>query len=235
MSAKFHKDGTKVYREYMEVEILKPKFDSVLILIEILYIIILIFGIEYACEETIHFLDTGGINMSEEWIEILKNGSIGAAIGAAASLVGSYFMYLGKSKKILEIVQELKGERFNQIREDSKGLSQKSDKLSVEHDKLSAEHDKLKEELFKIYLNQEKEKTARETAARQMPEEGKLLDLVKMVYDNHTKLIERNKELTMEVSRLKAELAQYRQNHEQQDIELSEYEMISDDQEMEML
>lgn len=27
-------------------------------------------------------------------------------------------MYLGKAKKILEIVEELKGERFNQIRED---------------------------------------------------------------------------------------------------------------------
>ncbi len=206
---------------------MKPKFDGVLILIEILYIIILIFGIEYACEETIRFLDTGGINMSAEWIEILKNGSIGAAIGAAASLVGSYFMYLGKSKKILEIVQELKGERYNQIREDSKGLSQKSDKLS-------AEHDKLKEDLFKIYLNQEKEKTAREAAAKQMPEEGKLLDLVKMVYDNHTKLIERNKELMMEVSMLKTELAQYRQNYQQEDMELSEYEMVPDDQEMEM-
>lgn len=213
---------------------MRPKFDGVLILIEILYIIILIFGIEYACEETIRFLDTGGINMSAEWIEILKNGSIGAAIGAAASLVGSYFMYLGKSKKILEIVQELKGERYNQIREDSKGLSQKSDKLSAEHDKLSSEHDKLKEDLFKIYLNQEKEKTAREAAAKQMPEEGKLLDLVKMVYDNHTKLIERNKELMMEVSMLKTELAQYRQNYQQEDMELSEYEMVPDDQEMEM-
>jgi len=188
---------------------------------------IVIVGLGCASEEMIHFIDAGGLNMTEEWMEILKSGIIGTTIGAVVSLIGSYFMYLGKSKKILEIVQELKGERYNQIREDSKALSQKSDKLS-------AEHDKLKEDLFKIYLNQEKEKIAREAAAKQIPEEGKLLDLVKMVYDNHTKLIERNKELMMEVNRLKTELAQYMQNYQQEDLELSEYEMVSDDQEMEM-
>lgn len=221
---------------------MKPKIDGVLIFIEILYIIILIFGIEYACEEAMHFLDTGGINMTKEWMEILKSGIIGTAIGAVVSLISAYFMYLGKTKQILEIVQELKGERFNRIREDSKELSQKSDKLSAGHDKLSAEHgklsaehDKIREDLFKIYLNQEKEKTARETAAKQMPEEGKLLDLVKMIYDNHTKLIERNKELIMEVSRLQMELEQYRQEYEQEDMDFSEYEMVPDDQEMEML
>ncbi|MCI8507280.1 MAG: hypothetical protein HFJ06_01760 [Lachnospiraceae bacterium] len=212
---------------------MKPRFDGVLILIEILYIIIIIFGIEFACEETIRFLDTGGIDMSEEWIEILKNGSIGAAIGAAASLVGSYFMYLGKSKKILEIVQELKGEKFNQIREDSREVSRKSDKLSTEHDKLSTEHDKLREELYKIYLNQEKEKAAKEGAARKLPEEGKLLDLVKIVYDNHTKMTEKNMELMQEVERLKAELAQYRQHDRWEDIELSEYEIRDDEMDME--
>lgn len=204
---------------------MKHKFDGVLILIEVLYIILLSIGMIYASEEIINYIDAGGLDMTEEWIEILKTGVVGAAIGAVASMIGSYFMYLGKSKKILDVVEELKGERFNQLREDGKGILQKNDKLSSEHDKLSSEHDKLssehnklsseheslKEELYKIYLNQETDKAAREAAGKYMPEEGKLIDLVKIVYKNHEKLIRRNAELSMKVQKLEQELQQYRE------------------------
>lgn len=196
---------------------MKRKFDGILIFIEVLYIIILSIGMIYASEEIINYIEAGELNMTQEWIEILKTGVVGAAIGAVASLIGSYFMYLGKSKKILDVVEELKGERFNQLREDGKGILTKGDKLSSEHDKLSSEHDKLssehnglKEELYKIYMNQEKEKAAREAAAKYMPEEGKLVDLVRMVYNNNEKLMMRNAELSEKVRKLEKELQRYR-------------------------
>lgn len=201
---------------------MKRKFDGELILCEILYIILLIFGMEFAAGEIIDYIDAGGFDMPAEWMEILKTGVIGAAIGGVASLVGSYFMYLGKSKKILEIVQELKGERFNQLREDGKGISQKADKLS-------SEHVRLQEELGKIYLNQEREKAVRDATSRQIPEEGKLLDLVKMVYDNHTKLVKRNAELVLEVKQLREELEQYRAMDRQADMEYQEHEVQLDE------
>ena len=78
-------------------------------------------------------------------------------------------------------------------------------------------------------MNQEREKAVRDATSRQIPEEGKLLDLVKMVYDNHTKLVKRNAELVLEVKQLREELEQYRAMDRQADMEYQEHEVQLDE------
>lgn len=91
-------------------------------------------------------------------------------------------------------------------------LSAEHGRLSTEHDRLSTEHNNLKERLEKIYLNQEKDKAAREAAGKTMPEESKLVDLVSEIYEHHNQLMKRNIELENEVIQLKLQLNQYIQS-----------------------
>ena len=91
-------------------------------------------------------------------------------------------------------------------------LSTQHDRLSAEHGRLSTEHNNLKERLEKIYLNQEKDKAAREAAGKTMPEERRLVDLVSEIYEHHNQLMKRNIELENEVIQLKLQLNQYIQS-----------------------
>lgn len=144
-------------------------------------------------------------------------------------------MYLGKSKKILEIVEELRGDRFNRLKEETTGLANGHKELSQEHKELSQEHDKLREELYKIYLIQETAKAEKARAGQTIPEESRLKDLVKIVYENHKQLMKQNAELQLEVKTLKAELQKYRdiENSMTNEMDFATYEMADDEEELE--
>ena len=174
------------------------------------------------------------ISMSAAEVMIWKDGAdvmdiltgiLTACIGAAVTLTGSYFAYLGNTQKILRILEEFRGERYQQLREDGKGILQKSERLS-------AEHNGLREELYKIHMNQETEKAARNAATKAIPEEGKLLDLVKVVFQHHMELTEKNAELMQEVMQLKKELALYREMDISEGMDSPSCEMEDDDLEI---
>lgn len=173
----------------------------------------------------------------EWWMETI----IASCITAAVTLIASYFAYLGKLKNMEGKLDSLLGEKYNLLREDGKGLtsghdklsqghdklSQEHDKLSQEHDKLSQEHDRLREKIDKIYMNQKIEKASREASAKYIPEEGKLFDLVRMVYDNHDRLLKEIEALQKENWQLKKELQQYKQ----QAVQLDDLDSLAENEE----
>lgn len=101
--------------------------------------------------------------------------------------------------------------RHDRATEEHDGLTREHDRLTREHDRLSTEHNDLRERLEKIYLNQEKDKSAREAASKIMPKESKLVDLISEIYENHKQLIARNAELEQEVKQLRRQLLNYMQ------------------------
>ena len=97
----------------------------------------------------------------------------------------------------------------------------------------------MRERLEKIYLNQEKDKSAREAASKIMPKESKLVDLISEIYENHKQLIARNAELEQEVKQLRRQLLNYMQEQPGQegDWKLDDilgYESEGDEDEREM-
>lgn len=142
-----------------------------------------------------------GFLLQEEW---WMDTIIAACITAVVTLIASYFAYLGKLGKLEYKLDLLLGDKHNQLREDEARILQSGDKLSQEHDKL-------KDILDKMFMNQEMEKASRSASGKYIPDEGKLVDLVQIVYHNHEKLIQENRELYAELSRLRAEMDKSKQ------------------------
>lgn len=129
--------------------------------------------------------------------------------------------------------------RFDSLDKEAGGLNAQHVRATEERKGLSTEHNDLRERLEKIYLNQEKDKSAREAASKIMPKESKLVDLISEIYENHKQLIARNAELEQEVKQLRRQLLNYMQEQPGQegDWKLDDilgYEPEGDEDEWEM-
>lgn len=181
----------------------------------------------------------------EWWMETITASCITAiaTLIVAALAYGARILLLEKKvDDILNVNNNLQG-GHKDLSGEHKNLSREHKELS---DKISATQDKLGDRLDLIYLNQEKDKSAREAAGKTMPKESNLVDLIGAIYENHKQLIARNAELEQEVKmlknqtkQLKNELLQCMQEQTEQPNgwnldDISGYESKRDDDEWEL-
>ncbi|MCI8507296.1 MAG: hypothetical protein HFJ06_01845 [Lachnospiraceae bacterium] len=149
---------------------------------------------------------------------------IAAVLTAGATLIAAALMYSSRINKLLDQVEQLKkefercfGENKEQISRECmslvnghRELSGGHKELSKEHKELSKEHGDLKDEIHRVIVYQESEKTARETAARKLPDETGLLRMVNAVFENNKKLQKENARLNARMAVLQQENAKLR-------------------------
>ncbi len=156
---------------------------------------------------------------------------IAAVLTAGATLIAAALMYSSRINKLVDQVEQLKkefercfGESKEQITGGHKsladghkdlsgehrGLSGEHKGLSEEHKDLSKEHRDLKDEIHRVIVYQESEKTARETAAKKLPDETGLLNMVNAVFENNKKLQKENARLNARMAVLQQENAKLR-------------------------
>ncbi|MCM1158341.1 MAG: hypothetical protein NC300_05780 [Bacteroidales bacterium] len=175
----------------------------------------------------------------EWWMETI----IAASITAGVTLLISFLTYVGEIKGIKERLDRLLGEKHDKLSGEHGKLSGEHGKLSGEHGKLSDEHDKLsdehgklsdehgrlKDEINRVILYQEGEKAARETMARNLPNEKGLMDMVSMVYGNHEKLLTQIMQLTEKVATLQIENKNLQQRLQRMEISREKEDFTIDD------
>lgn len=112
----------------------------------------------------------------EFWMStiITACASAGATI-ILAILTWNYYM-----KKMASDVTEIKGQ---------------ADSRRAEHEKLSVEHKGIEDRIIQIMLEQQKQQSAREDAARQLPQESALLKMVEGAYLHSSQLASENRQL----------------------------------------
>lgn len=151
--------------------------------------------------------------MEEWWMKTI----IASVITAAATITGYYLVYSAKIEKLIFRVEQLAEAMEKDVegfrtenKETHAGLSHGHGKLSEEHGRLSDEHGRIRDDLQKIYVNQEKEITARKMMEKNLPDESGLLKTVEIVYANHEKLLTRIEKLNRTVARVQEENRQLR-------------------------
>lgn len=117
------------------------------------------------------FLLTG-----EFWMETIISACISAG-GAviAAMLAWNYYL-----KRTSEDVKEIKGQ---------------ADGRREEHQKLSGEHQDIRDKVMQVLMEQQKQQSAREEAARQAPQEQALLKMMEGVCLHSSQLASENRQL----------------------------------------
>jgi len=143
--------------------------------------------------------------LQEEW---WMDTIIAACITAVVTLLGSFIAYQVKiavmQKEIHDLLEKLKdlsGEHKG-LSGEHKDLSGEHKGLSGEHKDLSKEHRNLKDEIHKVIVYQESEKTAREMAGRTLTGETELVNMAKAVLENHRVLQQDNAKLKEQNNRL---------------------------------
>lgn len=185
------------------------------------------------------------------WMETI----IASCITAVVTLIVSYTAYLGRLKDIENKLDNLNDEKYNLLREEIKNLSgghkdlsaghkDLSDEhkdLSGEHKDLSKEHRILKDEIHRVIVYQESEKTARETAAKKLPDESGLVKMVNAVFANNKKLLQKNMKLNARLEILQKENAQLKaqvrafQNDREDSLEINDMDLFDElDDDMEL-
>lgn len=137
--------------------------------------------------------------MEEWWMKTI----IASVITAAATITGYYLVYSAKIEKLIFRVEQL----AKAMEKDVEGLRTENKET---HAGLSKEHGRIRDDLHKIYVNQEKEVTAREMMEKNLPDESGLLKTVEIVYANHEKLLTRIEKLNRTVARVQEENRQLR-------------------------
>lgn len=173
---------------------------------------------------------------------------IASCITAVVTLIVSYVAYLGRLKDIENKLDNLSGEKYNFLREEIKNLSAGHKDLSDEHKDLSSEHKDLskehrilKDEIHRVIVYQESEKTAREMASKKLPDESGLVKMVNAVFTNNKKLLQKNMKLNARLEILQKENAQLKaqvrvfQNDKEDSLEINDMDLFDElDDDMEL-
>lgn len=163
----------------------------------------------------------------EWWMETI----IAAVLTAGATLIATWIMYSSKMNKVADQVEQLKAmidKGGDKRQAEHKELSAEHKELSGEHKELSREHRELKDGIQRVITNQESEKTARETAAKKMPEESGLVAMVKAVYKNNERLQQQNLKLNAMLVNLQKENIRLKAQTKVQQKERDDYMEIED-------
>lgn len=116
---------------------------------------------------------------------------ITACASAGATIILTILTWNYYMKKMASDVTEIKGQADNRRAE--------HEKLSGEHkdlkEKLSVEHKGIEDRIIQIMLEQQKQQSAREDAARQLPQESALLKMVEGAYLHSSQLANENRQL----------------------------------------
>ncbi len=172
--------------------------------------------------------------LQEEW---WMQEIIGAALAAGATLIAAVLMYSSRINKLVDQLEQVKGmlDKESQKRFDEHG------RLSGEHKELSGEHRELKDEIHRVIVYQESEKTARETAAKKLPDESGLVKMVNAVFTNNKKLLQKNMKLNARLEILQKENAQLKeqvrafQNDREDSLEINDMDLFDElDDDMEL-
>ncbi len=124
---------------------------------------------------------------------------LGIAITLIGNVIAAVWTYVKDSEKMKDI--------HNDLKDGNKDLNSRVEKecrdLSDDHkeiiDNLKGGHNEIKESIAKIYAFQEKEEAVRQEAAKHMPSEFQLVDLVEKVFEN-------NRQLRNDIDELQKEL-----------------------------
>ena len=138
----------------------------------------------------------------EWWMETIT----ASCITAVVTLFVSFIAYMGRLKEIERKLESLHGNKFDLLREDSKGLSQEHDKLERNlGEKLSdmgMRQDVLKDKVFE-YINREKGR--RESLASILPQQD-VLSQIQLLYDKILVLSDENTKLKYQNQQLQEKL-----------------------------
>lgn len=138
----------------------------------------------------------------EWWMETIT----ASCITAVVTLFVSFIAYMGRLKEIERKLESLHGNKFDLLREDSKGLSQEHDKLERNlGEKLSdmgMRQDVLKDKVFE-YINREKGR--RENLASILPQQD-VLSQIQLLYDKILVLSDENTKLKYQNQQLQEKL-----------------------------
>ncbi len=138
----------------------------------------------------------------EWWMETIT----ASCITAVVTLFIYFIAYMGRLKEIERKLESLHGNKFDLLREDSKGLSQEHDKLERNlGEKLSdmgMRQDVLKDKVFE-YINRENGR--RESLASILPQQD-VLSQIQLLYDKILVLTDENTKLKCQIQQLNEKL-----------------------------